>query len=640
MPRKFRNDRKSGTVAGGAAPTPGGDVWNWKLDGCNTVIILIVTIVAFANCARNEFVYDAITIIRDNPRLKSPWHAAEFLGTSYWGEADMQSGLYRPLAIWSFAFDRALFGSTATGVHLANVVANGLVAVLVYVLLRQALGRRDVALLAALIYGLHPVHTEVVASGVGRADLGATAAALGAMILHLRYSQSAAGLESLVTGTGPGQRPPALARSRRKPCVLLAGALLLYWIGLLFKESIVALPVLIFLMEWLLEERGRLGPMVRRAGRFAIYALPLLAYLLMRMKVVGLERPALQEVMYGATGVQRFLYASETVMRYLGQLLVPVQLCAEYSDYSRPVRPSITDPLVALSLLHWVVPALLLVWLVRKGHFAVTFGIAAFYVALLPVSNLLFPIGTVRADRLLYFPSLGFALVAGCGLAKLVAIRRTPACVLIVAVMAPYGWRSMTRNADWRNNEALWPVTVRQNPGSPIAHAFMGDIYEKRGDFAQAESEKRWAFELRDGPGRFYPEAHNSYAALLQRRGDRAGAEIHYRLVLEHDPRQTTALINLAEILVYDPAKRAEAIALLKRALAIKPQDPAALVNLSAAHEFAGEFSEAMKYLEMAMQIVPDRDDLWMIKSDLYTKLGQPDAAAAARRQAERIRGR
>jgi predicted Zn-dependent protease len=217
--------------------------------------------------------------------------------------------------------------------------------------------------------------------------------------------------------------------------------------------------------------------------------------------------------------------------------------------------------------------------------------VAWFALAILPVSNLLFHIGTVRADRLLFMPSLGFAMLVGWGAAALAQARpriRRPLVVLLAVILVLYGWRSAARNLDWRSQRTLWNATILGNPGSSLAWSFMGDFSAEANDDAKAEECYLRAIELRDGAGFFYPEAHNRYADLLRRRGDLAGAEAQYRLVLSERPDQATALLNLGEMLLHSAETRDESIALLRRVTELTPEDFRAFANLAQSRLPAG----------------------------------------------------
>jgi hypothetical protein len=320
--------------------------------------------------------------------------------------------------------------------------------------------------------------------------------------------------------------------------------------------------------------------------------------------------------MAGLEPAGRVLFALATLLVYGGQLVLPWRLCAEYSDYRTSLPGSPDHPLVAGALAAAVAGVLLIVWLVRKRQWLPVFGVAWFLAAILPVSNLLFPIGTVRADRLLFVPSLGFAVVLAWVLLRIDACKREAATALLVLLLGFYGWRTVTRNAEWKSQETLWKADVARNPGSPVAWAFLGDILGEEGKPGEAEEAYRRSFELRDRIG-FYPESHNNYARLLSNRGATAEAKRHYRLVLADDPAQFTALVNLGEIQLHADSTRAEATRLLRRATAVKPEDFIPWANLAEAYRLSGRPDSALAAIGRAIRLRPDLEDLKAVRREL-----------------------
>lgn len=598
--------------------------WSWRIDGRVALALAVLVGIAFAGSIANGHVYDDIAVIRDNPRLAETWDLKLWFTARNLSDADGDNGLYRPLAMWSYALDQRLFGAGPFGVHLVNVLLNALVAAASYAMVRQLGSGRRLAFVASLLYGLHPVHTEVVANGVGRAELGAALCAFLAGALHWAWlSPRRAGAPSesaplsraerrrQARGAEGGETREAAPRGRG----LLVGALFLYFAALCFKESASTLPGLLFLLDWLVRERGAFRPVFLRLGAYLAYAAPLALFLALRHSAVGGMQVALQDVMAGASALDRVLYAIETMAKYLGQLCVPATLCADYSDYTDLVRRSFADTGVLVAIGVFVALALALWQAKRRSAWLVLGGAAWFVLAMLPTSNLLFPIGTVRADRLLFLPSFGFALVGACGLELALARSRALGWTLVALLAVAYGWRTHLRNLDWRSQESLWAATVQQNPGSAVAWYSHGDELARAGRRDEAEAAWRKAFELRDGAGYFYASAHNRLAQSLVDRGDRAGAILQYRLVVSREPRQHTALTNLGQLLMTDPATRAEALQLLQRAIDARPEDHVARANLAQALWFDGRGAEAQAAIKEALRLRPGLAPLLQIEA-------------------------
>jgi tetratricopeptide (TPR) repeat protein len=578
--------------------------------------VALIAFAAFANSIGNGFVYDDMSAIQLNTRLDFPGRMGTFFTTPYW--SDGRGALYRPLTLLTWAWDRAIFGPGPFGVHLVNVLANAVLAVLVFLFLRSLLGNRPLAALAAIFFAVHPVHTEVVANGVGGAEVMSGVFLVLAAWIHVLLAPRA-------QDAPPGPRGLSPAARRRLGVVPPVAFL----IALFFKESAVVLPGLLFLAEWLILGRGKLPRGSRLVGGYLGYIFPLALYLIARTSVVGSKLPEIQEVMAGLDAGGRFLFALATLLAYVGQLVFPLTLCAEYSDYRNPLPSTLTDPRVAAALLAGGAAIVLAVWLYRRRRFVPLFGMAWFALAILPVSNLLFPIGTVRGDRLLFVPSLGFAVILAWGVTRLGARSRPAAVLLTAAVLGFYGWRTVTRNAEWKSQETLWTADVAKNPGTPIGWAFLGDIHRDRGELDEALADYRRSYELRDRKG-FYPESHNNAAKILSGRGDVAGAVREYRLVLSRDPRQFTALVNLGEIQLHADSTRAEAIDLLTRAAAVKTDDFIPWANLSQAYWLSGRPDSALAAIDRAIRISPERQDLKETRAEFVKALsgGSPRSGA------------
>jgi tetratricopeptide (TPR) repeat protein len=243
----------------------------------------------------------------------------------------------------------------------------------------------------------------------------------------------------------------------------------------------------------------------------------------------------------------------------------------------------------------------------------------------------------VRADRLLFLPSLGFALVLAWGILELGRRSRTLALALLAVFLVGYSGRSIARNPDWDSNYTLFQADLKKNPGSAIGWALYGDALRDRGEPAEAEAAYGRAIRLRDAIS-FYPEVHNNLAQVLAARGDLAGAEREYRLVLSREPQQFTALVNLAGMLLSNPVARSEAIALLERAISIDPEDPAPRINLTQAYDLAGDYDRALATLDEAIRGHPERADLWDIRAIVLRKAGREAEARDADARAAALR--
>ncbi len=152
--------------------------------GRAAALVVLLALSAYGNSLGNGFAFDDVLIIEDNPVVTESDIGAA-MATPYWPMAVEGTGLYRPVAVASYAAEWELFGGNTLGFHAVSVVSHGLVSLLVFMLLLEFFSTGG-ALAGASIFAVHPVHTEVVANVVGRAELYTAIFYLAACLLFWR----------------------------------------------------------------------------------------------------------------------------------------------------------------------------------------------------------------------------------------------------------------------------------------------------------------------------------------------------------------------------------------------------------------------------------------------------------------------
>src|SRR6266566_6401944 len=137
------------------------------------LVVAAVALVVHTGALWNLFALDDHYIILLNPIVRSGAAAHAFIAP-YW-PPDLGGKLYRPLTIASYAIDRLVDGSL--WFHLVNLLWHAAVSVAVAAITRRLAGA-PAALIAGVLFAVHPVHVEAVANIVGRAELMAAAFAL------------------------------------------------------------------------------------------------------------------------------------------------------------------------------------------------------------------------------------------------------------------------------------------------------------------------------------------------------------------------------------------------------------------------------------------------------------------------------
>src|SRR5262245_13089589 len=315
------------------------------------------------------------------------------LTSHYWQHVTPAGNLYRPLTMASYWLNHAIAGTDPFGYHLINVLLHALCCGLVASLAVRLGMTSGQGLAAGCLFAAHPIHTEAVAGVVGRAELLAAAAVLAAAVAHLS-SQRCSAMRAAVIGV-----------------IMMA--------GLLSKENTIVLPALLALMDMVRVRRGETTWRETAPAYLACAAAAAAAWLGLRLALLDPVPPgSISESPFASShAAERILTALAVMGRYLWLLAVPVRLSADYSYQQIPAVASPLDPLALGSTV--VLVALTLSGIIGlvslRARSPETRLVAAcpllFLAAIAPVSNLIVPIGTVMAERLLYLPSVAFCLI-------------------------------------------------------------------------------------------------------------------------------------------------------------------------------------------------------------------------------------
>jgi len=490
-----------------------------------------------------------------------------------------ERGLYRPVTSLSYAIDHAFSGEDARGYHRTNVALYLVVVLLVYRLALTYLASPSFAVAVALVFSLHPVHTEAVDAIAGRSELLALMFGLASILLFLRA-----------------------VRSTGSPIWALGGSLLAYALAGLSKEAGVVLPGILAFHVLLFHPPRAKGDQARRdrALRFlAPFAVILAAYLALRFSVLGRFSPELT-ALADQPLVVRLLTMGTVFVENLRLLVYPSVLQVDYYYHdtigivSKPSAQAILGLAAAALCL-----ALLAAALVRHLRGApeeaqgdariravAILSVATFTIFLFPVSHVL-NIDAILAERFLLAPSLGFILLVVLAARQLLRRgvpdlrQRRLVCVLILGAFAALGgWRSAVRAAEWRDSVLLWKVTARAIPENSSVHSDLGGAYIQRGEYTLAQAALERALEL--DPQNVL--AISNLGTVQLQLGDNEGAAATYRRILEKHPGDFISWNNLG-IAEARRSRHTMALQLYERAIQINPNFVPVYNNLRASQQ-------------------------------------------------------
>jgi len=612
------------------------------------LVLLALAFLVYGNSLVNGFVHDDKPVVAENRLIRDPGNLGRIFASGYWAtrEASVPE-LYRPLVVASFALNHLIGGPGPFGFHLVNLLLHAWVSWLVFRLGKDLAGSRAAAWAAGLLFAIHPVHSEAVVPVVGRSELLSAGFALWALLLHRR------------AGT---------AGAPRLRLLLAAGAC--YLASALSKENALVLPAILLLADMAFPRPDSSGRKRRPAwGGYTIYLLFALFYLAIRVSVLGAVarsdiRP-LDNPLVDADTLTARLTAVITSGKYLGLLLYPRHLSADYSRDQIPLAAGWSDPRLIASLIALAATGIFVLWGWRRWRLA-SASVLFCAVALLPVSNLLFLIGTIFGERLLYFPSVGFCLLGGALFAALLARKRTVALVLAGAVLLAGSARTAERNRIWHDDATFAFATARDAPRSAKAQFNLGVFLEEHGDLRRAEAAYRRAAAL--APEWADPPYNRGGALLRMHRAEEAVGELRravdlapgqrryslnlgvalnragryaeaadlYREMIAKDARFTDAWNNLGVNLMA-LQRYAEAAEAYRKALSLDPGNASYHANLAQTVEAQGDLGTAEAEYRAALGVVPDSPPLLRSLGLLLARKGSRQEARELLRRADTL---
>lgn len=579
-------------------------------------VFLAAAVIGFAvygNTLSHGYVLDDHAVIDQNRIVKKGLSGIpEILTTTYWAGYASQHDIndsYRPVPLILNAIEFQFFGLSPSVSHGTNILIHSINSVLIFLFLFALFRGKNLPVIGmiALLFLVHPVHTEVVANIKGRDDLLAFTGMLGSLLFYQKWLSSA-NIKSLIW------------------------ALLCFGLALLSKESVV-FAIAVFLLYPFYFKEMSMVPSLKKGVPFL--ALGLL-YVIVRMSLTGAA--TLQEVSF----VDNPLVSIDNAMQYLAvlsstwglmaiQLTFPWQLVSDYSFNAWAAEMAFgVRSVIGVGALG------LICFIAIKGYknrtqasFFSLFVLASLFL----VSHLVFPYVNIFAERSMYTPSFPFTvlivllilkgvdLIKSRNILKGISVQKllVGSCLSLGLL---YSARTIIRNPAWQSDEVLFATDVQNSPESfrlnylygnelalqaartggqsadrmrlaeqhlvkanalvpdvPRVLLALGNVYKVSNDLNRAEEYYLRCIELGFDQN---TAVYFNLGYVAQKRNDVNGAIRHYSKSLEIDSDYIPALVNLGTLYgMQNDLDRS--IQLLERVLVLDPDHVNARKNLARA---------------------------------------------------------
>ena len=433
-------------------------------------ILFLVAFCFYANTFSNQYALDDEAVIQRNEYVQQGFSGIGKILTkdaydSYYKQTNsnqkLSGGRYRPLSIVVFAILHQLFGESPLPGHVLNVLLYALCVLTIFYFLRKYLFRKtpygeDIAFISALLFAIHPLHTEVVANIKSLDEILSLLFIMLTCIFSIKF------------------------RETKKTKNLILGLLCMFF-ALLSKEYAITLLFLIPLLFTLYFKEKIWKSVLNSLPYFGIVVL----YFIVRIQSIGIphahnDLDILNNPYLLATPMQKAATEFVILGKYLWMQLFPYPLAYDYG-YAQIPYYTFSSPWFWLSIIAYVAIIITRIRFLVKKHILL-FPVYFYLLNLFIVSNFPLNIGTTMGERLVFHSSLGFVMVVSWGiveLAKKINIKNRERLIIgaLGLIVIFCGTEVVTRNSDWKNNFTLFTKDVNTVPNSVKANDNAGSQY-------------------------------------------------------------------------------------------------------------------------------------------------------------------
>lgn len=682
-----------------------------KKQNLHRLILIILIFLCYGNTLTLKYALDdRMVILESKYTIDGGWDSIKSIFTEdtfngYFGnnKSIVTGGRYRPMSQLSFLIEFQLFGKKIRDQigdtsdfdnlhdsaheqyfndsilpyisHLFNIIYFGLLCLLIYQVLDILFGKyngkkwyQSLPFIAALLYALHPIHTEAVANIKGRDEIFAMLGAMAALWCALKYVD-------------------------KHQWWYLLLSLLAITFGLFSKENAITFLAIIPLSLYYYDT-----PTKKKVDYF-ITLIPILLgcifFISMRSKALGGIMPEetatniLNNPFIRSSKAQEIATVLITWGIYFKLLFFPHPLTHDYY----PNQIAITDfsnPLVWVILIGCIALVVYAIMNLKKKS-VIAYAISFFVITFSITSNLLFNVGTFMNERFVFMASLGFTMIIGYWLylltiSKSAALQKVSLFSFILLCLL-YGIKTFTRNFVWKNDYTLFLTDVKTSDNSIKCNISAGGSYLQMWKADKKESQKRQAYKYLNKALRLDNHSLNAYLLLgelefLNEHYDASYNAYYNATVIE--PKNKIALENLQKlsflkeeaklkditnlldegIMQRDIQKIQEAYTLINRYLEENPEsligqnikgnilgrgfgqldasikiyesiiakDPnfaSAWENMGIAYALKRDFTKAEECLLKALSIIPDNENVKHNLFSMYMDMGNKQKAEA-----------
>lgn len=565
--------------------------------------IAAITWFFYRVCLDNQFTnWDDPGYIRDNVLIKdlSGENIGRIFSTSVMGN-------YHPLTILSYAIEYSYVRLEPFLYHFNSLLLHVVATVLSFFFVLKLTGRTVAAAVAALLFGLHPMHVESVAWLAGRKDVLYGSFYIGACITYIEYMRASA--------------------DKKTKWYLITT--LLFICALLSKPVAVTLPLVLLLLDYFEKQKIDKAMLL---GKLPLLAISVAAGIKSMIDQKAFGSLSTDDKLYNA--VEHIGLGGYAFITYLWKAALPLNL-SNFYPYP-PKTGAMISPVYYLFTAASLA-ILALVWYFRRNKIVV-FG-SLFFLANIVLLLQFLPVGgAIIADRYSYIPYLGLFFMIGWGISNFFepgANRQTgnflAGGIGLYAIFL--GVLTTERCHDWYDTASLWRDEIEKQPSAANAFNNLGFYYFNKYNESVNEQERRIYFDssffLLNRAVQLDPKFANPVVSLgeLHRAANKFNdARAYYYRGIALNDKEGSANAYLGLAIIYAIARHTDSsVICFHNAFNFRYHFPEAHSNLGNLYDMMGKPDSALKEYGVAISQNPDMYAPYLNRGRLYGRLRRCD---------------
>ncbi|XP_045479364.1 protein O-mannosyl-transferase Tmtc3-like [Harmonia axyridis] len=645
-------------------------------------VIILTCLLCYYNSSYCGFVFDDISAIKDNRDLRPHSPLVNIFFNDFWGtpmHKEQSHKSYRPLCVLTFRWNYMLWQLEPMGYHLVNMLLHSVVCVMYFRMCSMFLPE-IASFVAAMLFSVHPIHTEAVTGVVGRAETLSSVFFLAAFLLYTKASRrknQTAWKYLLIS-----MFSMAIAMLCKEQGITVAGICISYEVFI--SQKVKLQQIKYFLKSALSSKSSYQLPWSNNATkRIIVLVTSTVCLLLFRLQIMGSQLPVFTRfdnpASVAPTPTKQLTY-NYLLSVNLWLLLFPCNLCCDWTMGTIPLVETFLDLRNLATICTYAFFGLMAFIAFTtnntKQRVVILMGLSLMVFPFLPASNLFFPVGFVVAERVLYMPSMGFCLLVAYGWSLMhEKLSKKISWGLISLLIIAHASKTYLRNWDWEDEYSVFMSGLRVNQRNAKLFNNVGHALESQGKYQEALIFFKTAVTVQEDDvgahinvGRTYnhlkmfKEAEEAYlraksllpkakpgesyqariapnhlnvfvnlANLISKNSTRLEeADMLYRQAISMRADYTQAYINRGDILIkLNRTKEAQEV--YERALLYDSSNPDIYYNLGVVFLEQGKASQALAYLDKALEFDPDHEQALMNSAILLQEFGIPEFRKIAR---------